>query len=830
MPLHYKKRVLAHMAHENYSAESVAAMAEALGVPGEDLEAFRGAVEELAKDGQVVLGSGEAVMLPPMGNTVTGRFRKNERGFGFVIPTDMNAHGDLFVPPHATGDAADGDMVEAKVNRDKRRGGPPGASPFTGEIVRVLERRRTHVSGELAKQGGQWLVHPDGRTFADPIVVPDAESKNARVGDKVVVEITQYPEGDYLGEGVITKVLGEPGLPSVETQAVIEAFGLPGEFADACWEEARALTRRFDEEIKETDAGGGFDPAVRLDMRENDIVTIDPPDAKDYDDAISIERLDEVTGGGRGWRLGVHIADVSSFVTKASELDEEASDRCNSCYLPRLVIPMLPEILSNGICSLSEGNDRFCKSVFIEYDERGRVRARGYANTVIRSAKRMTYLEAQALIDGDLEEAKKHAKTDTPHDDKLIRTVKEMNQLARAIEQRRDDAGMIHLDLPEVELVYDEEGRVVDAVPEDDAYTHTLIEMFMVEANEAVAVLFEDLGIPVLRRTHPDPVPGNFDSLRDFIRVAGFRIPKDPTREDLQTLLKGTKGSPAAPAVHMAVLRTLTRAEYSPALIGHFALASSAYSHFTSPIRRYADLTVHRSLSAYLELTKNGTDRPKDDGARKAIARELRDRPECPDQQELVRVGNACNHREEQATEAERDLRQFLVLQLLEKHLGESFPGIVTGVMNRGVFVRLDKYLAEGLCKAEDLPLPATDDEGKSKGGFKRSGRWKVDPKSGALVEQRTGRSFSMGDRVDVTIMSIDLTRRQMELTVTDAASRGKGKAKQPAGIAGALKLGEVEEFKPKKTGAQKRSQRSKSRDKRKSDYRGDRKGKGKRQ
>ncbi|MEM1166424.1 MAG: VacB/RNase II family 3'-5' exoribonuclease [Planctomycetota bacterium] len=844
MPLHFKKRILAHIAHDNYETESVQAMAANLGIADDDVEEFRRAINELAEEGQVLLGSGEGVMLPPMGERVVGTFRKNQRGFGFIVPTDTNAHGDLFVPAGATGDAADGDTVEAKVLRS-RRGGPPGRSPFTGEIVRVLQRRRTHTAGELRKQGGQWLVYPDGKKSAgEPIVVPDAESKNAKEGDKVVVEITIWPEGDYLGEGVITKVLGASGRPDVETQAVIEAFGLPGEFPDAVVENARRCTRQYDEEIKAADESGGFDPTERLDLRDEYIVTIDPPDAKDYDDAISIERVKEVAGGGPGWRLGVHIADVAHFVTPGSALDDEASDRCNSCYLPRLVIPMLPEILSNGICSLSEGNDRFCKSVFIDYDEQGRVRARGYAQTIIRSAKRTTYLEAQALIDGDPEEASKHAKTDTPHDEKLVNTLREMNRLAKAIERRRDDAGMIHLDLPDVELVYDDDGRVVDAVPEDDAYTHTLIEMFMVEANEAIATLFEDLEIPVLRRIHPEPVPGSFDDLQSYVRVAGYRIPKSATREDIQALLKATKGKDSAPAVHMAVLRTLTRAEYSPALIGHFALASGAYSHFTSPIRRYPDLTVHRALAAYLKLTKNGTDRPKSDSERKVLGRELRDRPECPDQPTLVQVGNRCNGREENATEAERDLRQFLVLQLLEEHLGESFPGIVTGVMQRGVFVRLDKYLAEGMVKAEDLPIPQTDASGTSKGGFRRGGVWKLDGKSGALVEQRTGRSFQMGDRVSVTIVSIDLPARKMELAITDAASRLKGKAKQPTkgggagtgdassgnALANALRLGDVEELKPKKTGTQKRSQRSKSRDKRKSDYRGDRKDKGKRQ
>jgi ribonuclease R len=819
-----------HLGHSSYQASTIEQLIADLRIEPEEQDAFRAAIEAMADNDELQIDEAGRVLLPPIGHEVVGNFRKNAKGFGFIIPQKKNEYGDVFVPAWATMNALTGDIVRAEIKFNRRRAGTD-QSPYYGEIVEIVQRKQAHFVGELRRQGNLWLVFPDGSVLTEPVVIRDVESKDAKEGDKVSFDIVHFPEDDgrgmtALAEGVITKVLGASGLPSVETEAVIEAYNLPGEFPDACIEQAKAASAAFFEELKRRiDGGEGFDPAERLDLRDTLIMTIDPPDAKDYDDAISIERIERGHWGGKGWRLGVHIADVAHFIEQNSPLDLESRDRANSVYLPRLVIPMLPEVLSNGICSLMERVPRYAKSVFIEYDEEGHVKGTGFAQSVIQSSKRMTYLEAQAYIDGKpAEEARKFARNDTPLTPEMLDALKEMNRLARTIERRRERQGMIHLDLPEVELVYDEQGHVIDAVPEDDAYTHTLIEMFMVEANEAVARLFGDLNIPIMRRIHPEPVPGQTEGLNDVVRVAGYTIPKNPTREDLQALLKATTGTPAAPAVHMAVLRTLTRAEYSPALIGHFALASSAYSHFTSPIRRYADLLTHRALAAYLRLTRNGTQRPAEQ-ERKAFARRLAEDPAVLSEEELVSIGNQCNLREENATQAERELRAFLVLQLLSKHISESFPGLVTGVSNAGVFIRLEKYLAEGMIKAADLPVPKVNGKADA-----RRGSWSVDKRTGALVDRGSGRSFSMGDRVDVTIVEIDLARRQMELIVTDPEARNVGRGKQ---LASRLQIGSDDMHAgglSKKTGAERRAQRSRSRDQRKSDFRSDRKDKGKRQ
>lgn len=821
MPLRYKTRLIRHLRHETYSPATVRILAEDLGVSSEDFDEFAEAVRQLAEVGEVVYGDNQVVTLPPMGKEIIGVFRRNPKGFGFVIPRQSNLHGDLFVPPDATLDALSGDLVRVQVVRSRRGGGGAGRSPFTGEIVEVIERKRTEFAGELMKRGGQWIVQPDGKGLSEPVIVRDPSAKNAVEGDKVVFELVRRPEGNMIGEGAILRVLGKTGEPDVETQAVIAAYGLPQEFPDGCLSEAREATEAFDAELRAWEKGGRA-PEGRLDLTGDFIITIDPPDAKDYDDAISISRV------GDGWTLGVHIADVAHFIAPGSALDEEASERGNSVYLPRLVIPMLPETLSNGICSLQEGVLRFCKSAFMEYDASGRVRRQGFASTVIKSVKRLTYLEAQALIDGNPQEAERHAKTEARYTPELLEALRMMHELSKTILARRMKQGMIRLDLPEVELIFDEKGRVVDAVPEDDAYTHTLIEMFMVEANEAVARLFEDLRVPLLRRVHEEPVPGEIDELRRFAMVAGFRIPKSPSREELQGLLEATRGTPASKAVHFAVLRSLTKANYSPAMVGHFALASEAYAHFTSPIRRYPDLTVHRALRAFLEATKNGREAPKEERDKRALGLDLRRTDYCPDEQVLRDIGARCTQTEVNASDAENELRQFLVLQLLSEHIGEVFEGVVTGMTGNGVFVQIEKYLAEGMVKAGDLPVASADEKGKT--SFRTGGRWKIDPRSGALVEQNTGRSFSIGDRVDVVIAAIDLPARKMDLLIADPEARARGKSKTPQlklgggdAFAGGLGGGKGAGF---RTGADRRSAKSRSRDKGKKDYRNDRKGK----
>jgi len=750
MPDRFARRILDHLADRRYQPRNLRQLIDDLGITAEQRADFIKAVESLLKADQLVCGSEDTIGLPPVGDDMVGRFRSHERGFGFVVPDELTEHGDLFIPPGKSSDAMDGDRVRAKVRRERGREGS-GRSPFTGVIVEIIKRADRQFVGTLTRKGKTYMVNVDGRAISEPIIVRDAESSNAKIGDKVVVDIIDYPDArrNELAEGVIVEVLGESGLPDVETQSVMRAYGLAEKFDKKVVEEARAASQKME----------GTEDAIpedREDLRDTLICTIDPPDAKDYDDAISIKRLE-----GRGdaaWELGVHIADVAHFVELGGALDQEAYNRGNSTYLPRKVIPMLPEVLSNGVCSLQEGVDRFAKSVFVTYDQEGHVLSQRFAKTVIRSSKRLTYLEAQALIDDDLREARKHCKSEAKYPRELIKTIKLMNELSRTIRKRRFKQGMIVLGLPEVALIFNDAGHVIDAEPEDDAYTHTLIEMFMVEANEAAARLFDDLDIPMIRRVHPDPDAHGLKDLRTFARVAGFNIPAKPSRKELQWLLDKVRDTPAQHSVHMAVLKTLSRAEYAPTPVGHFALASEHYTHFTSPIRRYPDFVVHRSLNAVIDAQRElglGPDKPLNGKALNQIGRKVANDPRVPGEEDLVEIGRNCSNTERNSTQAERELRKFLVLQLLSTRLGEDFGATVTGVTGQGAFLEVDRYLVDGFVKLPDLPGDKAD-------------RWKLNPNTGALVAQRSGRTIAIGDRFNVRVANIDLPRRQMELVILD--------------------------------------------------------------
>jgi ribonuclease R len=431
-------------------------------------------------------------------------------------------------------------------------------------------------------------------------------------------------------------------------------------------------------------------------------------------------------------------------VKPGTALDEEARARGNSTYFPAHVIPMLPEILSNGVCSLQEGVPRLCKSAFIRYDQDAHPIGTRFANTVIRSARRLRYTEAQALIDG---------KKEIPHPDgvksiddydlQLLKHLHNMDELARRLQKRRRDAGQLVLDLPAIDLVLDDEGKVIDAVPEDESFTHTLIEMFMVEANEAVARLLDGHDFPFLRRIHPDPDAQDAERIRHFSQVVGYQLNKIVDRKALQQLLAAAAGKPESFAVNMAVLKSLARAEYSPQAVGHYALASTHYCHFTSPIRRYADLTIHRLLDTYFEARENA-------GPAKGGQRRKLEFGDVPSEKDLIDLGRHLSFTERRSEDAERELRQVKILMLLKNHIGEEMPGVVSGIANFGIFIQLDTWLIDGLIRYEDL----MDDW------------WDVDTRGGFVRGQRTGKKIAIGDVVHVVIVNVDLARRELNLAV----------------------------------------------------------------
>jgi ribonuclease R len=709
MPEIFKKRIIKFLKHRDYTPLKPAPLAKALGVSSEDYPQFKLAFEELHRAGHVVMGAKNLVSLPPLSGRIIGTFRANPRGFGFVTPLEPNSHGDLFIPPSATAEAMTGDIVAAKVVQKGKRAGQTlrlrsGQVRYSGRVVEILERAQNKFVGTLMKQPGGWIVQPDGTGFIEPISVDDVTAKNAREKDKVVVEILSYPTEKYPARGVIVEVFGRAGRYESEIKSIICQYHLPSEFGVDCIEQAREAAAEFNAER----ASG------RDDITGKVIITIDPPDAKDFDDAISIEK--DRKGN---WELGVHIADVSCFVVADSPLDAEAKIRGNSVYLPGETIPMLPEILSNGICSLQPGQRRFCKSAYLTYDLEGNVLGRRFANSIIDSAQRLTYEDADKALKGRTKGIKPE----------VVKLLKDMEALSRVIEKRREKDGMIHLDLPETELVMDKSGRVVDAHPADDSYPHTIIEMFMVEANEAVACLLDRLNVPFIRRIHPEPDALGMKSLSQLVRAFGVSMPRVPDRAAIQELLAAVKGTDCSFAVNLAVLRSFEKAQYAPLHIGHFALASTHYCHFTSPIRRYADLLVHRLLGYYLQ---NRLDLAKQ------ISAGL----------DLTEIGKHITFTEQRAEDAERELKAVLILQMLSNRIGDELDGVVTGLTSFGVFVQSRKFGIEGLITMGDL------------GGDV----WKYNQKVQCVMGMRSGTSIHLGKAIKVRIVSVNVPARRLNL------------------------------------------------------------------
>jgi ribonuclease R len=672
-----------------------------LGVRGELKMAFRDAVDSLCAEGRLLVGPGNVVSLPSLSGAVTGIFRANARGYGFLTPEQADAEGEVFIPAKATGSAMTGDRVVAQI---MRRGSREDDGRLTGEIVRVLHRAHTSVVGTLRQEQNGWSVQPDGGDFSRPIEIEAVEARKVHPGDKVAVEIRLYPTRSQPARGVIAEVLGRPGRFDTETAAVIQRHHLCDAFDSSSLVEASNAKMAFDPR----------DTRDREDLTGDLIVTIDPPDAKDFDDAVSLVRDRQ----GR-WVLGVHIADVSHFVSEGSALDRAARRRGNSVYLPGRTLPMLPEILSNGICSLQPGQRRYTKSVYLTCNQDGRVQSARFANTMIASRARLTYQEADRILQGD----------PGGFSPEVVALVHDMDALARLLESRRRRAGMLQLKMAEIELVTDESGQVVGVRPEDTSYPHTIIEMFMVEANVAVATLLDRYCIPFLRRIHPEPDPHALRRLAQTLRLLGVTLSRQARRCDLQALLGHVQDTRIALPVNILVLRSLEIAEYAPVSVGHYALAASKYCHFTSPIRRYADLTVHRALQGYLAGQL--------DRARRLYA--------FPD---LEEIGRHISETEQTAEEAERELKTILILHLLRQRIGQQLSGIVVNLTPFGASVNLPEYGVEGLMPREALGPD----------------HWQFDQQSQCLVGRGTGAILRLAQTLPVRIVGVHPAAGQLDL------------------------------------------------------------------
>ena len=709
-----------HLLQKDGTPRKLVHLEQELGVRGELRDAFLEAIESLCAEGSVIVGPGNLVRLPSLSGEITGIFRANARGYGFITPEQSTVEGDLFIPAKSTGSAMTGDRVVAKViSRDCGK----EQDRLTGKIVRILDRAHTSVVGTLRQEQNRWLVQPDGGDFSRPIEIEGVNTRTVRHGDKVAVEIRSYPTHSAAAKGVIAEVLGHPGCFDTEIAAIIRRHQLHDAFEPASLVEASNAKMAYNPQ----DTRGHQDITGTL------VITIDPPDAKDFDDAVSLTRDER----GR-WVLGVHIADVSHFVAAGSSLDRSARRRGNSVYLPGRTLPMLPEMLSNGICSLQPGQPRYTKSVYLTYNKDGQVQSTRFANTLIKSSARLTYQQAAQVLKGDT--------CGLPEN--VVALVHDTEALARCIENRRRQAGMLQLKMPVSEIVTDGAGQVIGVQPEDTSYPHTIIEMFMVEANVAVATLLDRYCIPFMRRIHPEPDQNALRQLSQTLRLLGVTLSRQPHRSDLQALLDRIGTTRMAVPVNILVLRTLERAAYAPANVGHYALAASKYCHFTSPIRRYADLMVHRALQGYL---MGNVDR-----ARRQYSFS-----------DLAEIGEHLSVTEEAAENAEQELKTILVLYLLRNRVGEELDGVIVSLNAFGAAAHLPQYGVEGLIPREALGPDY----------------WQFDEQSQCLVGRQTGAILRLAQPIRVRIIDVHPAAGQLDLApATELIVRMPQQVQQRAG------------------------------------------------
>ncbi len=635
-------------------------------------------------------------------NEIVGVFRKAAAGFGFVVAVrrdEANDQPDVFIPANKIHDAADGDTVRAQLSQRRDR-----LRRLSGEIIEVVERRTHRFVGTYLERGTGGYVQVDGAAFDQDVWVGDAGAKNCRPADKVVIEMVRFPTTFRTGEAVIIEVLGGRGRPGVDTLTIIHQYQLPGEFPADVLEDARQQADRFDGTLGHR----------RTDFTKDTVVTIDPQEARDFDDAISLSRLEN-----GHWRLGVHIADVSHFVRHNSPLDAEARKRGTSVYLPDRVIPMLPETISNNLASLQPDRLRYTLSVVIEFDGEGRPVATDWFRSAIRSAHRFNYEE----IDDFLANERAWKSKLSPA---VFELVREMHTLAMILRRNRLARGAIELHLPEVRIDLDDDGRVRGATVRQNTESHQIIEEFMLSANEAVArKLAVDHSFNILRRIHEPPSPLKLKQLTEFVQALGLPSDSLESRFEIKRLIELTAGRPESAAVNVAVLRSMQKAIYSPRDIGHYALHSEHYCHFTSPIRRYPDLVIHRMVGDVIDGR-----RPVDDF------------------QQLTQIGNQCSELEQRAERAERDLVRLKLLNYLADKVGMEMAAIATGVEAIGIFALCDPLPVDGLIPIDSLPHD----------------RYHLDRTTRSLTGHKANNVFRIGDRLAVRVARVDPDRRELQL------------------------------------------------------------------
>lgn len=669
-------------------------------------------LREMEQAGEIARIRKNRYVLPSEADLVTGTLHVHQAGYAF-LPREKPGEQDLYIAAENTGTAMHGDKVVARITRDvpyaRAKGGRDRAE---GRVIRILERAHETIVGTLEQSKNFFYVVPDDPRIVHNVYVqvppqpPLPQTPNR--GDKVVVKLEKWESRHVNPEGQIVENLGPSSAPGVDMLSIIRKYHLPTEFPGAVVEEAERIPETVGEEMFQG----------REDLRNQFIVTIDPDDARDFDDAINVERLP-----GGGWRLGVHIADVAAYVKPGAALDREAYKRGNSVYLPDRVIPMLPERLSNGVCSLRPDVNRLTHSVFIEFSKDGRTKSTRFARTVIRSARRLTYREAYAILKA-------------PPKDQLGERLHVSWELASLLRKKRFEQGSLDLDFPEVKVRLDAEGKPIAMERIENDESHQLVEEFMLAANEVVARELKNRSVPTVFRVHEDPDPEKLAEYRELILSYGYKVGDLTNRRELQRFLASLRGKPEEQALKIGLLKSLKRARYAPQPLGHFGLAKTNYTHFTSPIRRYADLVVHRGLGELEQSRRSRTDM----GQIAALAEHI-------------------SITERVAAEAEIDSVKMKKLEFFQRQLEARDPQVfraaVIDVKNYGLLVELPDVLLTGLVHVSSL----TDDF------------YVFNAAQRQLIGRQSRRRLSVGDQVRVFVARVDVFKRQVDFAIADQAA-----------------------------------------------------------